>query len=149
MNALDVISLDSAKKDLVVDFSDRDVEITRHIKSAVSIIEQYTDVYLYQREVEYVLQDCSLEIYDSPLEWIGTTPERLKNRAMSVIVYGKKGDSYTANVGYADVEEIPQNLVDACYKIITYLFENKDIYSVSLPLDVQMLVNQWRRSASV
>ena len=149
MNALDVISLEDAKKNLVVDFPDRDDEITRHIKSAVSIIEQYTDVYLYERPVTYTLQGCSLEIYDSPLVWTGTVPEHLHDRAMSVIVHGKKGDVFTANVGYSDVDDIPQNLVDACYKIITYLFENKDIYSVSLPLDVQMLVNQFRRSATV
>lgn len=146
MNALDVISLDDAKLSLVVDYPDKDAEITRHIKSAVALIEQYTDVYLYERPRTYALLGCSLEIYDSPLTFTGTVPTKTKQQALSVIVYGKSGDTYTANIGYSNVADIPQNLIDACYKIITYLFENKDAYSVSLPMDVQMLVNQFRRS---
>lgn len=149
MNALDVITLEDAKDYLRVDYDDQDAIITRNIKSAVSLIEQYTDVYLYEREITYALLGCSLEIYDSPLTFTGTIPTKTKARAMSVIVYGKSGDTYTANVGYSDVADIPQNLIDACYKMITYLYENRDAYSVSLPMDVQMLVNQFRRNATI
>lgn len=146
MDALDVISLADAKDSLVVDYPDKDAEITRHIKSAVALVEQYTDVYLYERPRTYALLGCSLEIYDSPLTFTGTVPTKTKQQALSIIVYGKSGDTYNANIGYSNVDDIPQNLIDACYKIITYLFENKDAYSVSLPMDVQMLVNQFRRS---
>lgn len=149
MDALDVISLADAKEYLRVDYTDQDGVITRNIKSAISLIEQYTDVYLYERERTYALLGCSLEIYDSPLVWTGISPEKTKQQAMSVIVYGKSGDTFAANIGYSDKADIPQNLLDACYKLITYLFENRDSYSVSLPLDVQMLVNQYRRSATI
>lgn len=149
MTALDVISLVDAKDSLVVDYPDKDVEITRHIKSAIALVEQYTDVYLYERPRTYALLGCSLEIYDAPISFTGVVPTKTKHQAMSVIVYGKSGDTYTANIGYSNVNDIPQNLIDACYKIITYLFENKDAYSVNLPMDVQMLINQFRRSATI
>lgn len=149
MTALDVISLVAAKEYLRVDYPDQDGVITRNIKSAVSLIEQYTDVMLYERERTYVLLGCSLEIYDSPITFTGTLPTKTKQMAMSVIIYGKSGETFTANVGYSDPNEIPQNLVDACYKMITYLYENRDAYSVALPADVQMLINQFRRSATI
>lgn len=149
MTALDVISLVDAKEYLRVDYADQDSVITRNIKSAVALIEQYTDVMLYERERTYSLLGCSLEIYDSPIQFTGTLPTKTKQMAMSVIVYGKSGETFTANVGYSDTNEIPQNLVDACYKMITYLYENRDAYSVTLPADVQMLINQFRRSCTI
>jgi len=146
VDALDVISLADAKEYLRVDYPDQDGIITRNIKSAVSLIEQYTDVYLYERERAYDLLGCSLEIYDAPLTFTGVVPTKTKQQAMSIIVYGKASDTYTANIGYENVADIPQNLIDACYKMITYLYENRDAYSVNLPADVQMLVNQFRRA---
>jgi len=149
VEALGVISLADAKEYLRVDYPDQDGVITRNIKSAVALIEKYTGVMLYERERTYALSGCSLEIYDSPITFTGTLPTHIKKMAMSVIVYGKSGETFTANVGYSDPNEIPQNLVDACYKMITYLYENRDAYSVTLPADVQMLVNQFRRSCTI
>lgn len=148
MNALDIISLADAKEFLVVDFPDKDKEITRHIKSAVSIVERYTSYMLYERSISYTLPACGYEeIYLYPISFPSgtvTIPQTL-----SVILKGKVGLVVNATVGYSDVTLIPENLIDACYKIITYLFENKDIYEAVLPSDVQLLINQFRRSATV
>lgn len=149
MTALDVISLAAAKEYLRVDYPDQDGVITRNIKSAVALIEQYTDVYLYERPRTYALLGCSLEIYDSPLTFTAPVPTKTKQQVMSIIVYGKSGDTYTANIGYSNADDVPQNLVDACYKMITYLYENRDAYSVTLPADVQVLINQFRRSCTI
>lgn len=149
MTALDVISLDDAKECLKVDFPDDDAIIERNIKSAVSMIEKYTDVYLYQRSENYTLNGCKLEVYDYPIVFTGVLPTKQDNKAMSVIIYGLDNSTFTANVGYADVTLIPQNLLDACYKMITYLYENRDAYTIGLPLDVQMLINQYRRSCTI
>lgn len=145
MTALDVISLEDAKDALVIDYPDRDKEITRAIKSAISIIEKYTNVFLYERDVEYsILNGCSEEIYDFPIKFNDSSLNKKQN-ALSVTVFGKEGFGFSGKVGYSDVTDIPQNLIDACYKLITYLTENKDAYNVSMPLDVQLLVNQFRR----
>lgn len=146
-SALDVISLQQAKDFLVIDFPDRDAEITRHIKAAIGYIEKYTNHMLYQRPKEYVIDGCSLEIYDYPLE-VSTNVDRVCAHVLSKTYYAKSGTVLNATVGYSNPDNIPEELVEAAYKLITYLTENKDIYSAGLPWDVQMLVNKWRRSAT-
>jgi hypothetical protein len=148
MNALDVISLADAKEFLVVDFPDKDTEITRHIKSAVSIVERYTCYNLYQRDIVYQIGRCGrTEVYDYPVAFPnGTVTEA---RVLSVILKGSANSTVNATTGYTDVTQIPENLIDACYKLITYLFENKDVYEANLPGDVQLMINQFRRSATI
>lgn len=147
MTELDIISLQSAKDFLVVDYDDRDQEITRHIKAAVAWIERYTKVMLYQRDKTYTLNGCSLEIYDFPLTISGDW--KTKGNVLSTTVYGQAGDSFTASVGYDTADSVPTPLIEAAYKLILYLFENKDVYTAVLPMDVQVLVNQYRRSATI
>lgn len=145
---LDVISLESAKEFLVIDFDDRDAEITRHINAAVGYIEKYTNVMMYEREVTYTMLGCSLEIYDYPISFTDTTI-KTKQYVLSVMVYGKYGDEVETTIGYSAVEDVPGQLVEAAYKLIQYLTDNHDIYTAGLPWDIQMLVNQYRRSASI
>lgn len=147
-SALDIISLQQAKDFLVIDFPDRDAEITRHIKAAIGYIEKYTNHMLYQRPKDYVIDGCSLEIYDYPLE-VSTTVDRVHNNVLSKTYYAKSGTVLNATVGYSNPDNIPEELIEAAYKLITYLTENKDIYTAGLPWDVQMLVNKWRRSATI
>lgn len=148
MDALDIITLEQAKEFLVVDFPDRDAEITRHIKSAISYVEQYTNIMTYSRARNYRLTGCSLEIYDYPITFADASLVTREN-ILSVTVHGKSGDVVAATVGYTDITLIPSELTEAAYKIITYLFENRDIYSAQLPWDVQMLINPLRRSATI
>jgi len=147
MDALDVISLDEAKYSLVVDYPDKDGDITRYIKTAVAIVERYTNYALYQRAVTYTLPLCgNMEIYDYPISFDeGNTTY---DRVLSVVLSGQSGAKSDATIGYADVADIPSPLIDACYKIITYLSENRDIYEENLPSDVQGLINSYRRSAT-
>lgn len=148
MNALNVITLQQAKDYLVVDFNDRDAEIERHIKTAVSYVEQYTNVMLYEREKVYPIGSrCSVEIYDYPIRF-SSAPLKSYQNVMSVQVYGEAGSSVTATVGYAVASDVPEELISAAYKLITYLFENRDIYTAGLPWDVALLLNSHRRSAT-
>lgn len=147
MTALDVITLAQAKEFLVIDFPDRDAEITRHIKSAIGIVERYTNHMMYQRDKTYSMISCSLEIYDYPINLSGIS-KPVHYNVLSATVRGKEGDSFTVPVGYAS-GEVPEQLVDASYKIITYLAENKDVYEANLPADVQCMINQLRRSCTI
>ena len=149
MTALDVISLDGAKEYLRVDYDDQDNVITRNIKTAVSLIEEYTNVFLYEREKQYaVIGYCGIEIFDYPIT-ITDSSLKKKQNVLSITVFDKIGNSVAATVGYSDVDDIPANLIDACYKLITYLYENRDSYTATLPADVQLLVNQFRRNATI
>lgn len=150
MTPLDIITLEQAKDHLVVDYPDRDAEIERHIKTAIGFIEKYTNIMMYEREVTYRLNGCGVEIYDYPFQFVSLIPaSRVRNNALSITVYGERDEVITATVGYSNVADVPAPLIEAAYKMITYLFENKDIYSAGLPWDVQMLLNPYRRSATI
>lgn len=149
--ALDVISLQNAKDFLVIDFPDRDPEIERHIKAAVSFVEKYTCHILYQRPASYQVtgkNDCYVEIYEYPITFTDTTIKKV-NEILSVKVYVKSGVQVLTTIGYATVDLIPTELVEACYKLIQYLTENKDIYGANLPWDIQMMINKYRRSPTI
>lgn len=159
MDELDVISLDDAKDHLVVDLTDiyYDKQITGLIKTAIALVEQYTGYRLYERdETINMLSYC---------ENITTYPITINNVIQNEIeqLYIVRFSSLSINVecqswcnsiinvtvGYSDPTLIPHPLISASYKMITYLFENKDAYSTTLPMDVQLMINQFRRSASI
>lgn len=175
MDELSVISLDQAKNHLVV-LNDNfyDAQITGIIKTAVGMVEQYTDYRLYQRDITipmvqkytdydyldygtncnaYCKQDISLFPINVTSVTNNSEPQAFKiiQRTLSIIVecYTCNNSVINATVGYDDVSKIPYQLIAACYKIITYLFENKDAYEATIPYDVQVMINQLRRSASI
>jgi len=147
MTALDIISLQDAKDFLVVDYPDRDVEISRHIKSAIGFIETYTNVIMYERQTVYLMTGNCREIYDSPIKFANPTI-KTKQNILSVTVFGKQDDIIDSIIGYDNVEKVPSELIEAAYKMIQYLFENHDIYTAGLPWDIQMMCNPHRRSAT-
>ncbi|ASU34409.1 head-tail connector protein [Mucilaginibacter xinganensis] len=158
MDELSVISLEQAKNHLVV-LNDTfyDAQITGIIKTAVGMVEQYTDYRLYKRDVVIPMVSCKQEIALFPISITGVLNNSIAQiyttcqRTLSVIVECStwRNSVINATVGYDDVTKIPHPLIGACYKIITYLFENKDAYDATIPYDVQVMINQLRRSASI
>lgn len=170
MDALSVISLDAAKTHLVV-LNDTfyDTQIEGIIKTAVAMVEQYTDYYMYPRVKTYPITSARTAITDFPLQITGITDVTclpvasfnvgITQEPLTTYVsywgwyppcFGQTGTAIiTANIGYADPAGIPQPLIGACYKLITYLFENKDAYMATIPYDIQVMINQLRRSATV
>lgn len=156
MTALDVISLVQAKEYLVVTFPDHDGIITTAIGTAVSWVETYTGYRLYERTIDKDMIGCRSQLYEYPIE-ITTVKDPLGNvtdfsvckRTLSIIVDSRYGSSITAKVGYATVADIPEPLLSACYKLITYLYENRDAYGLTMPVDIQGLINQLRRDATI
>jgi len=147
MSEFDVVSLVEAKESLVVDYSDRDVEIQRYIKTAVQLVERTTNHLLYNRSISYTIPGCGyLEIYDYPIS-IDPEDVTLHQNVLSVTVKGKSDMVVLATAGY-QTTDIPSPLKDACLKIILYLFENKDIYEANLPFDIQLMLNPYKRSAT-
>lgn len=153
---LDVISLQQAKDHLVIDFNDFDAQITGLISTAISLVEQYTDYRLYQRAETIYATSCKTNITIYPIVIVSVVDKddaqvmdyRTRNLPLSITLYVPNQSVITANVGYASIADIPHSLVSAAYKIITYLFENKDAYGATIPYDVQLLLNQFRRSAT-
>lgn len=158
MDELSVISLDQAKNHLVV-LNDTfyDAQINGIIKTAVGMVEQYTDYRLYQRDVTIQMVNCKQDISLFPIAITGVLNNSIAQiyetcqRTLSIIVecHTWRNSVINASVGYQSTLEIPHSLIGACYKIITYLFENKDAYSATIPYDVQCMINNFRRSATI
>jgi Na+/serine symporter len=158
MDELSVISLDQAKNHLVVlNDSFYDAQITGIIKTAVGMVEQYTDYRLYQRDVVIPMVNCRHDIALFPITISGVDNDgnaqayKAYQRTLSIVVDCPTWYNSVINtsVGYEDVTKIPYPLIGACYKIITYLFENKDCYDATIPYDVQVIINQLRRSPTI
>ena len=147
MTALNIISLQEAKDFLVVDYPDRDVEISRHIKSAIGFIETYTNVIMYERQTVYLMTSNCREIYDAPIKFANPVI-KTKQNILSVTVFGTQNDIIDAIIGYDDVSKVPGQLIEAAYKMLQYLFDNHDIYTAGLPWDIQMMCNPYRRSST-
>jgi hypothetical protein len=187
MDALDIISLDSAKNWLNIEsgYTDDDATIERLIKAAVDWVEKYTCWRTYQRqEVVYNRQDNyympldyfpdygtgfytgspgihwtpkALSIYLYPFTVVsvqdqGSPPSDVlyttQRNALKTLLYALPNSVITLTTGFAveDIAQIPPPLIEAAYKWITYLYENRDSYKADLPTDIQILINQYRRA---
>jgi hypothetical protein len=159
--ALDIITLQQAKDWLVVDFPDNDAIITRNIQTAVAWVEKYTCYLLYSREINIPVLSSKTAIPYYPLSNIvmenaagEEVNAMISEGSTKTYVYyagycGLGQNKIAATAGYASIDLIPAPLLDACYKLITYLYENRDAYSSTLPVDIQLLINQFRRSATI
>lgn len=167
MDALDIISLDQAKNHLVV-LNDNfyDAQIEGIIKTAVAMVEQYTGHYFYTRAKSYPVTSCQTYLTDYPITLTGITDEQgqsvssfnvgISQGSLSTIINywgyydcGFGNPTINAIIGYSQASDIPQPLIGAAYKLITYLFQNKDMYAETIPYDVQLMINQYRRSCSI
>lgn len=156
MDALDVISLQNAKDWLIVQDSADNAAITRLIKSAVAWIEQYTCYRLYPRDETFTTVCYKTELPYYPINSKsvkladGTTFDATyTTRSLTLLVTCPEQSVISLNTGYDDPTGIPPPLIEGAYKLITYLYENRDAYSTTLPLDIQILVNQFRRSPTI
>lgn len=153
-----IITLEQAKKNLNIYFElpegseiveDYDDEIVqRCINSAIGYVEQYTDYALTEKEVTVYTGGCgTVDIVTYPFT-VSTADVKVKRRALSSILSYKPNSEVVLNVGDWGTETIPPQLIEACYKLITYFYENRDMYKWDIPTDVQMLLNPLRRSAT-
>lgn len=156
--ALDVISLEEAKALLKVDFADEDAYITGLIHTAVAIVERRTDHYLYQREVTIDARQ-SHEVYAYPFEIVSATDKDLTalnytahpySLMTRICINGYYGHYLLKlKVGYLNKADIPAPLLTAAERLITYLFSHRDVQPVEMPSDVQMMLQPYRRYASI
>lgn len=155
MNALDVIPLEDAKKYLAVEEVYHDEMIERLIGTAVSMVEEYTNHYLYRREKSYTVTGECLTVPDYPFFVSSVTARglaveyELRPGTLSSYIYAPRYASVRAEVGYDSISDAPQPLVEAAYKLLVYLYDNRDVYEVGLPRDIQVMINSFRRSSSI
>ena len=151
MDALCIISLSEAKENLRVDYSDDDAMISRLIKTSIDWVERYTSNILYERNRIEQSDGCEITVYDYPVAVLSVEKDgnpveyTTQKRSDRLLIQAPKGAIVTLKVGYSDTREVPGTLIEACHKLITYLYENRDAYSMGIPVDIQGLINQYRR----
>lgn len=171
MTPLDVVSLDEAKSFLKVDFDDEDNLITSLIYSAVSLVEQYTQYRLYNRdEIMHSDGTYDVDIMLTPLVSVviknldGVTQTvgiQKVNPVRTTVCFGRWNYhnitiSYGAaslplynivcNVGYADTNDIPIPLITAVKEVISEAYENRISGKIELPSNIQMQLNPFVRN---
>ena len=143
-NYTDVISLDQAKLYLKVDAgqTETDAEITQMINSSLAIIEKRTNHIFKTRDKEYFGAN-TVDIYDFPINDAPDETILKTNKATVPTVNGL----VTLNIGYANVADIPTELIDCALSIINFWFYNSETKGAdnSIPKFVEMTIDQNRR----
>lgn len=161
MDALNVLTLEQAKANLRIDadYTEDDTRITGLIKTAVALVEQYTGYYLYERDL--VLQNYykhCLDVNVWPINSVSGVDSsgdvvtvKVEYKCLDTLLFAPANTTITINAGYTEavLGDMPEPFRDACYKIITYLYENRDAYTSTLPYDIQLLLNTYRRSPTI
>ncbi len=139
------ITLQQAKDWLRVDFDDDDDLIESLIESAEQWVENYTCHVLSPRDIVLNGTGCAQSVYEYPINTstvVGNTYSLFTDFTIP------NGQTAVVNVGYTSSALIPKPLITAVKKLVAYSYENRDTYTAELPTDVQVLINQYRRSVA-
>ena len=127
MAYLDIIPLADAKIYLKIDdtLTEDDANITRMIKASLSQIERITNYILFAREKSYVVENYCVNVYDFPINSL-TSPTDATSVEKSIYTTYTTKDSddlkVTLNVGYVDVADVPQDLIEVAYEMIDIMY---------------------------
>jgi hypothetical protein len=173
MDALNVISLDKARKFLKVDFidADTDEEITDAIKSAVDFVEKQTNYRLYQRNEVIVNDMAELQLFQYPINSITIVDQNdvavdkstyrvdrwpirtlikfynMCNRHIYTLADdGELYNKITLDVGFTDTTQIPQSILSAVKQLVTFFYENRNETSIDKPNNIMVTLQQYNRA---
>ena len=151
MAYLDIIPLADAKVYLRIDddLTEDDAQITRMINGALSYIERYTNVILVAENKYYRLIDGFVRVYDYPINSEITADLVVENKTLyNNYCLGTDNALIGLNVGYTDVTDIPQELVEVAYEIIELMYYEKETnksHLNSLSSLSTMILNDYKR----
>ena len=123
MAYLDVIPLATAKNYLRVDIdqTEDDADITRMIKGSLRKVEEFTNVMVYARDKDFLLQDCIKRVYDYPINTLNTPTDAVTTLRGLYNIYTVTDATVNyvnLNVGYTDPLDVPEELIDVALEMI-------------------------------
>lgn len=150
MDALDIISTEQAQSWLS---APDDTDLERLIRSAINFVENYTGHSLIEKEIEvqlpyngYGLKYYPMEILSVKNTFGDDVVYTTRKAVYNTYVFAPLGSYVTVKTGYETLANVPGMLIEVAYKMLTYLYENRDIYTASLPQDFQVMINKYRRN---
>lgn len=139
-----MVTLDDLKQELLIDFSDFDVSLQRKLDVAIAIIERYTNIIVRERTGAFVSDGCPIKFYEYPIQIISIDKPYKEYKGVDYIcIDTEKGANISVKFG--DTTTAIPEINEAIIRLAVYLYENKESSSVTLPVDIQLLVNQFRR----
>ena len=151
MAYLDIITLADAKVYLRIDdtLTEDDTQITRMINAALSYVERYTNYVLFAKDKEYRLIDGFVRVYDYPINSEVTADLISVNKTLYTnYTLGLSNDLITLNVGYSDIADVPQELIEVAYEIIELMYYEKETnksHLNNLSSLSSMILNNYKR----
>ena len=140
---LDIIRLNEAKTYLKVDDQTiTDNEIVGMINSALSYIEKSTGWVMFARDKNY-FGTYYVDVFDFPINTVVVDTIEKGSYSRVPTVDGK----VTLNVGIAEREELPQELINCALELISFWYYNEETKNAqnSIPDFVQANIDKNRR----
>jgi hypothetical protein len=131
MSYINIIPLQDARVYLRIDdtLTQDNEAITRMINASLAKIEQMTNVHLIAKSKEYIFDDLKATVYDFPINSLTspTTATKVEKTQYSVYTAALKTDlKLVLNVGYANVSDVPKDLIEVAYEMIDIMYYNKE-----------------------
>lgn len=131
MSYINIIPLQDARVYLRIDdtLTQDNEAITRMINASLAKIEQMTNVHLIAKSKEYIFDDLKATVYDYPINSLTspTTATVVEKTQYSVYTAALKTDlKLVLNVGYANVSDVPKDLIEVAYEMIDIMYYNKE-----------------------
>lgn len=136
-----MVTIDDLKQDLHITYNaDNDI-LQRNLDAAIAIVEKYTSLSMVEKAVPYrAVVGHKFKVYQSPIESV-TGGTYIECDTYAVIT--PTATTVTVNYGAVDYP----NLNKAVLRIAGDMYENVEISEVTLPIDVQLLLNQYRNDS--
>lgn len=149
----DIISLSDAKNYLRIDASNivDDNQITSMINASLRYVEKYTNYILFSRSKTYLLIDGCARVYDFPINSI-TSPtdiEATNKPTYTIYEASASESSLVLDVGYSDSNDIPSELVEFAYNLISFYYyqgkEGESSDNSKIPFWLTSTIDHYRR----
>lgn len=133
------VTIQDLKHELRIDWSEDDIQLTRKLNSAIQIVERYTNQSLKEKTIKLRSYGKWIEFFGAPILEIRHA-EKAEYNDMGVCLYAKHGAEIEIDLGVTDLA----NIDEAVIRIAVSIYEGEEITEVTLPIDVQLLLNQFR-----
>lgn len=133
------VTLQDLKDELEITWSDDDLKLQRKLDAAIDVVERYTNQSLVAKTITITSTGKPIEFFGTPILSI-TGAQRECYHGIGVTLYARDGDVITIDMGVSDIKALDEAVI----RIASTLYEDGEIDSVRLPIDVQLLINQFR-----
>lgn len=133
------VTLQDLKDELEITWSEDDLKLQRKLDAAIDVIERYTNHSLRAKTITLTSTGKPINFFGAPILSVSGA-QRVCYNSTGVTLYAKEGDTISISMGVSDIKALDEAVI----RIASTLYEDGEIDAVKLPLDVQLLVNQYR-----